>query len=334
MSAFTFTLSLNILISLFSVLVEAFIGYPNGLYKKIKHPVVWIGALISFCDKTFNKPGFSPQQQLLFGGLSVFFCSLLSIILGFGLQATIFHWLHTPLAILVCGLLASTLLASRSLYHHFQAVQEALENSSLTEARKAVSQIVGRETAALDQAAIIRAAIESLAENFSDGVCAPLLWGFLGGLPGMCFYKTINTADSMIGHLTPTYRYFGWAAAKIDDLINWPAARLSAIWFILAAFTLHPSAGASAFATAKNFSRRHRSPNAGWPEAAMAGAIKLRLSGPRIYHGKLVNESWLGDFLRPATVQDMVLALTVFKRACLLQIIILYGISLFLLALI
>ena len=161
--------------------------------------------------------------------------------------------------------------------------------------RRAVSQIVGRDTQELDEAAVCRAAIESLAENFSDGVVAPLFWMVLAGLPGALAYKAINTADSMIGHKSPRHLAFGWASARCDDLVNLPASRLAALWLVLAAGAARPVAGAAALATVRRDASHHRSPNAGWPEAAMAGALGIRLSGPRIYDGVTVEERWVGE---------------------------------------
>ena len=180
------------------------------------------------------------------------------------------------------ALLAASLPAQRSLAIHVRAVAEGLD-ASLEEGRRAVAKIVGRNPEALDEAGVARAAIESLAENFSDGVVAPILWIALGGLIGGALYKAINTADSMIGHKDDRYAAFGWAAARLDDLVNLPASRLAALWLILAA-ALTPGASARrrrAGRMARRFA--HRSPNAGWPEAAMAGALGLKLAGPRVY---------------------------------------------------
>src|SRR5690606_14732547 len=197
--------------------------------------------------------------------------------------------------LLVTALLASTLLAQRSLASHVAAVAEALEREGIDAGRKAVSRIVGRDTAALDEAGVSRAAIESLAENFSDGVVAPAFWLAVLGLPGALAYKAVNTADSMIGHRTPRHAAFGWAAARFDDLVNLPASRLSAL-LIVAAALLAPGAdpGAAWRAVARD-AKKHRSPNAGWPEAAMAGALGLALAGPRSYHGTVVADAIMGE---------------------------------------
>ena len=187
-----------------------------------------------------------------------------------------------PFGFIVVAILASSLIAQRSLYEHVARVADALERDGLDAGRRAVSQIVGRDPDALDEAGVARAAIESLAENFSDGVVAPVFWLAVGGLAGGAAYKAINTADSMIGHRTPRHEDFGFAAARLDDLVNLPASRLAALLIVLAS-------GASARRTPGRAvwrdARKHRSPNAGWPEAAMAGALGLSLAGPRVYGG-------------------------------------------------
>ena len=201
-------------------------------------------------------------------------------------------------------LLAASLPAQRSLAAHVRAVADGLD-ASLDEGRQAVAKIVGRNPAVLDEAGVARAAIESLAENFSDGVVAPILWTALGGLVGGALYKAINTADSMIGHKDDRYGAFGWAAARLDDLVNLPASRLAALWLILAA-ALTPGASARDAARAVwRDASRHRSPNAGWPEAAMAGALGLKLAGPRVYGETLVEDAFMGEGRREADAADI-----------------------------
>jgi adenosylcobinamide-phosphate synthase len=225
-------------------------------------------------------------------------------------------------SLILCGVLASTLLAQRSLDEHVLAVAKGLETEGLSGGRMAVAHIVGRETQGLDEAAICRAAIESLAENFSDGVVAPLFWMVIAGLPGALAYKAINTADSMIGHRTERHEAFGWASARCDDLVNLPASRLSALWLALAAIPVGLSPGA-ALGTIRRDASRHRSPNAGWPEAAMAGALGIRLSGPRVYDGVPVEERWVGEGRSQLTAKDIRTALKLYRAACGLQIAVL-----------
>ncbi len=194
---------------------------------------------------------------------------------------------------MLTAIAASTLIASRSLYCHVRDVAAALETGGLEAGRAAVSRIVGRDPQTLDSAGVARAAIESLAENASDGVAAPVFWFALLGLPGLAAYKAINTADSMIGHRTPRHEAFGWASARLDDLVNLPASRLTAALFALAAL-LHKASARGALQAVLRDARRHRSPNAGWPEAAMAGALGLRLAGPRCYGGVVVPDAYMG----------------------------------------
>jgi len=223
--------------------------------------------------------------------------------------------LALPFGLLVTALIASTLLAQRSLHAHVARVAAALEASGLAAGRAAVSHIVGRDTAALDTAGVARAAIESLAENFSDGVVAPAFWMMIAGLPGAAIYKSINTADSMIGHRTPRHAAFGFAAARLDDLVNWPAARLSAL-LVVAAAALTPNASAAhAWHAVRRDAPHHRSPNAGYPEAAMAGALGLALAGPRVYAGVLVEDALMGDGRRAAEAADIRAALRLYRRA-------------------
>jgi adenosylcobinamide-phosphate synthase len=223
------------------------------------------------------------------------------------------------LAILLLGIGASSLFAQRSLWLHVAAVARGLEKYGLEGGRAAVSRIVGRDPDSLDEAAVSRAAIESLAENFSDGIVAPAFWCALFGLPGIAAYKAINTADSMIGHTTGRHRAFGWAAARLDDLVNLPASRLSAGWIALAAMMIG-SNGEAALKTARRDAKHHRSPNAGWPEAAMAGALGLRLAGPRVYGAERVDDRWMGDGRAEATAADIRRALDLYRVACGLQI--------------
>ncbi len=228
------------------------------------------------------------------------------------------------LGFIVLALAASSLLAQRSLHDHVKAVADALAQS-LEGGRAAVAMIVGRDTAALDEAGVARAAIESLAENFSDGIVAPLFWLAVLGLPGAAAYKAANTADSMIGHHNARYEDFGKAAARFDDLINLPASRLAALWLALAAGR---GAGA-ALAAVRRDAGRHRSPNAGWPEAAMAGALDLKLAGPRVYGGVLVDDAYMGDGRREATADDILAALKLYRRACALQFLAVAALALF-----
>jgi adenosylcobinamide-phosphate synthase len=201
------------------------------------------------------------------------------------------------------------------LHEHVADVADALEKTGAEGGREAVSHIVGRDTAVLDEAGVARAAIESLAENFSDGVVAPVFWMLIAGLPGAAVYKAINTADSMIGHRTPRYQAFGWSAARLDDLVNLPASRLSALLIIAAAAVTKSASAAAAWQSVRRDARHHRSPNAGYPEAAMAGALGLALAGPRDYGGVHVDDALMGDGRRAADANDIRAALGLYRRA-------------------
>jgi adenosylcobinamide-phosphate synthase len=220
-----------------------------------------------------------------------------------------------PYGFVTVAVVASSLIAQRSLYEHVERVATALEREGLDSGRCAVSQIVGRDPDVLNEAGVARAAIESLAENFSDGVVAPVFWLAVGGLTGGVAYKAINTADSMIGHRTPRHNDFGFAAAKLDDLVNLPASRLCALLIVLAALVTKNASASHAWTSVWRDARHHRSPNAGWPEAAMAGALGLALAGPRVYGGVMVDDATMGDGRRDANAHDIRAALKLYRRA-------------------
>ncbi|MGP9820072.1 adenosylcobinamide-phosphate synthase CbiB [Salinarimonas sp. NSM] len=301
-----------------ALLVEAAIGYPGRVYTAIGHPVTWIGALIATLDRDLNRDDASPAVRRAMGVLALVAILAVPGALALALQAILSGF--GLLGLLAAAILASSLLAQRSLHEHVAAVRDGLRAEGLAGGRRAVSMIVGRNPESLDEAGVSRAAIESLAENFSDGIVAPAFWMGLGGLPGGVLYKAANTADSMIGHRTPRHDAFGWAAARFDDMINLPASRLGAFLLIVAA-ALHPWASArAAWAAVRRDAGRHRSPNAGWPEAAMAGALGLRLAGPRTYGETIVNDAWMGDGRAAATAQDVDRALALYRTACALLI--------------
>lgn len=304
----------TLLLLLAALLVEAALGYPERLYALIGHPVTWLGALIARLDRWLNREdaGFAARKAAGIAALLILLAVTLAVALGL-------TWLCRPLGpagLLPLALFASTLLAQRSLHEHVAAVADGLERGGLVEGRKAVSMIVGRNPDSLDEAGVSRAAIESLSENFSDGVVAPAFWLGVAGLPGIALYKAINTADSMIGHKTPRHLTFGWASARLDDLVNLPASRLTALLLIAAAALDREADAAGAWRSVRRDARHHRSPNAGWPEAAMAGALGLRLAGPRIYGEVVVDDGWMGDGRAEATAADVRRALRLYRRAC------------------
>jgi adenosylcobinamide-phosphate synthase len=318
MSGLPLDLSTNFAVLAGALLVEATVGYPTWLFHAIRHPVVWTGSLLGWLDRRLNHDA-APDPRRRAAGVLVLVI-LLTVVLAptVALQVTVIRSGIT--GILMLMVLASSLFAQRSLFTHVRLVADALENGGLAAGREAVSHIVGRNPQSLDEAGVVRAAIESLAENFSDAVVAPALWCGLLGLPGLAGYKAINTADSMIGHHTPRHGAFGWAAARVDDLVNLPASRLAAFWLVLAA-SIHPQGGAAAACRAVGRdARNHRSPNAGWPESAMAGALGLRLAGPRVYGDTRVEDAWMGDGRSAASATDLRRALSLYRLACGLQI--------------
>ena len=192
--------------------------------------------------------------------------------------------------------------------------------------------IVGRDTDALDTHGVSRAAIESLAENFSDGIVAPIFWFTVGGLTGGVLYKAINTADSMIGHKSERHFAYGWAAARLDDVVNLPASRLAALFILLAAMTTRGCNARTSLRAIMHDARHHKSPNAGWPEAAMAGALNLKIAGPRSYHGQLTEDHWMGDGSADATATDIRRALALYRRACMIEFVLIIGLAVLIIA--
>jgi adenosylcobinamide-phosphate synthase len=302
-----------------ALLIEALAGYPQALVTRIGHPVTWIGALIARAETVWNEGHLSFARARLRGILALATVLLVTVSVVLLIDHALDLVLPALAALVVEAVLASTLLAGRSLDDHVTDVAEALESRGLKGGREAVARIVGRDPETLDEAGVSRAAIESLAENFSDGVVAPLFWMIVGGLPGCALYKAINTADSMIGHKSERYLAFGWAAAKLDDLVNLPASRLAALWLVAAARFMPGADWRSAALSALTDAPRHRSPNAGWPEAAMAGALGLALAGPRSYGGKRIDDAWMGNGRREATAADIHRALRLYRIAYVLQ---------------
>lgn len=290
--------------------VDALLGWPSWLFARMGHPVTWLGRIIGAIDSGWNRASDPPAFRRGAGIAGALVVIAFSVAVGWVLQVLLpSGWIQIALL----GVMAWPLVALRSLHDHVAAVADPLLAGDIAAARDAVSRIVGRDPAALDEAGIARAAIESLAENASDGIVAPVFWGALFGLPGILGYKAINTLDSMIGHRSERHEAFGWAAARIDDVANFIPARLTGFLFVLLA-----PRRSDALTCMTHDARRHRSPNAGWPEAAMAGGLGVRLSGPRIYHGSITNEPWLNEGARDPRAADIAEALTVYRRAMLL----------------
>jgi adenosylcobinamide-phosphate synthase len=306
-------------LALTALVIEALFGYPQWLFRAVGHPVTWIGWLLAWCERRWNRTGLTFTRRRVQGIAALIVALLAALAVSGALSLVLSSFFSALPGTLLGGFLASTLLAQRSLTEHVKAVADALETGGLDAGRDAVSQIVGRDKNTLDEAGVGRAAIESLAENFSDGVVAPLFWLVLAGLPGAALYKTINTADSMIGHKSDRYLAFGWAAARTDDLANLPASRLAALWIVFAALVTPKASALAAIETVRRDARRHRSPNAGWPEAAMSGALGLKLGGPRVYSGATVEDRWMGHGRAEVTAGDIRAALRLYRLACVLQ---------------
>jgi adenosylcobinamide-phosphate synthase len=301
-----------------ALLIEASFGYPDRLVRTIGHPVTWFGRLIGWLDRAFNRETRSDANRRIAGFLAALCIVAIPAAAAFVIERCV---LSLPFGFLAVGVLASSLLAQRSLHDHVARVALALEQDGIDGGRVAVSHIVGRDPQALDEAGVCRAAIESLAENFSDGIIAPAFWLAVGGLAGGVAYKAANTADSMIGHRTPRHKDFGFASARLDDLLNLPASRLSVLLIIAAAALAKDTSAVEAWRAVRRDARRHRSPNAGYPEAAMAGALDLALAGPRVYGGVLVDDATMGSGRRDAGPRDIRAALALYRRADLIFIV-------------
>lgn len=304
-----------------ALIIERATGYPNKIYKHIGHPIEWIGWWIGWLEARLN----APQAPLIHARLRGVFALALILAptfaitypLGLALREITGGWI-------VEAAIGTVFLAQKSLRNHVEAVAVALDHG-LERARVAVSRIVGRDPGALDESGISRAALESLAENASDGIVAPAFWFALGGLPGLALYKAINTTDSMIGHRSERYLHFGWASARLDDLVNLPASRLCGALFAAAAWTSNSDAARNAVAAMRRDADRHVSPNAGWPESALAGALDIRLGGPRAYAGRTVDLPTMGHGRANLDGNDIRRGLKLYDRAmtllCALAII-------------
>ena len=306
-------------VALMALALDAAIGWPVWLYRRIGHPIGLFARVINGCERAWNRTDlpFALRRALGVGTMA------LLIGTAGGGAWLMQHGLMVALGSagwMACALLAFPAFAQRSLDDHVRAIAHALEQDDLPAARAAVGMIVGRDTGSLDEAGVSRAAIESLSESFCDGIAAPLFWLLVLGLPGIWAYKAINTADSLIGHREDRWRAFGWAAARIDDLVNLVPARFGGMLICLAA--------GNGWATMWRDAGQHASPNAGWTEAAMAGALKLRLAGPICYDGVMLDKPWIGgQGHSDAGPVDIRRALAVYRRACFLLWLIAGGVA-------
>jgi adenosylcobinamide-phosphate synthase len=298
----------------FALVIEYFFGYPQILQRAIGHPVEWIGKLIAYLDEGLNDPHSEASDQRNHG-----FFAVAALCISVGVPALLIEkmLLSFDYGWMINTVLATSLMAQKSLRDHVTAVARTLPQSVIA-ARKEVAKIVGRDPSTLDESGIAKAALESLAENTADGITAPIFWFAIAGLPGIVIYKAINTADSMIGHKSEKYLHFGWAAAKLDDLVNLPASRLTGLLFAGAAWISSKTQAQAALGAMWRDASKHQSPNAGWPEAAMAGALNLKFGGPRNYGGEIIQLAYMGDGRAQMTASDINNGLELYDRALLI----------------
>lgn len=302
---------------LLALVLDAAVGDPAIFYSRIPHPIVLIGRAIAWLDRRWNRDDQGDAARRWAGVVACLVLVLASAGIGLAIQRSLagfrFGWILEAAII-------SLFLAQNSLFIHVADVARALTGGGLAGGRKAVARIVGRDPESLDEAGVCRAALESLAENFSDGVVAPAFWALIFGLPGILAYKTINTTDSMIGHKTPRHLAFGWASARLDDLLNLIPARLAGLLIIAAALVVPGARPGEGLSAMLRDAAKHRSPNAGWQESALAGALGVALAGPRRYGGTVVEDHWMNLGGRSvATVEDIRKALRLYVSACLVQ---------------
>lgn len=296
-----------------AILLDWVVGGMTWIYKVIPHPVAMIGAIIGRLDRKLNREGRSEGARKIRGALTSLFVISLAIGIGYAVQRGLERLPHGWLAEVV---IVAVLLAQRSLFDHVGAVAKGLKQNGLKGGREAIRHIVSRDPMSLDDHGVARSAIESLSENFSDGVVAPAFWYLIAGLPGILGYKAINTLDSMIGYKTDRHRAFGMVAARIDDAANWIPARISGFIMVVAAVFSPGASPAKAFRVMIRDARKHKSPNAGWPEAAMAGALDFAIGGPRKYPGGITVGTWIGDGRARLGHQDIRRAQMLFAVSC------------------
>lgn len=309
-------LEISLLILLAALVLDWVFGEPDVLWSRLPHPIVLFGKAVSTADRTLNVESDADDVKYRKGAIAIVLLVALAGAIGFGLQTAfglIGFWGLVPEVFVVF-----VLLAQRSLYEHVSAVMTGLREGGLDGGRAAVAMIVGRDPAHLDESGVSRASIESLAENFSDGVVAPAFWYAVFGLPGIFIYKMINTADSMIAYKSEKYLWFGRVSAQIDDLANWLPARLSGVLIAVGCgLVFGLSALRNAISVMFRDAELHQSPNAGWPEAAMAGGLGIALGGPREYAHGTVSQSYLNTSgTRRLTANQIERALHAFSVSC------------------
>ena len=302
----------NYLIILGAILIDIIFGWPNIIYKAIGHPVTWVGKLIKFFDKKLNNISYSNNFKKMSGLVTLLICSLLVISICILIEKFLNQF---SFGMFISMIIIWPLIAINSMHQHVNNILINIQVNNIKLVRKSVSKIVGRNTSKLNKTDLIRASIESLSENTSDGVIAPIFWGLLFGLPGIALYKTINTLDSMIGYKNKEYKDFGWASAKVDDLVNIIPARITGIFYAIVSnnflFTI---------STMCKDGHKHVSPNAGYPESAIAGALNIKISGPRFYNNIKRNDPWLNEKGLDPSVKNLKKALMLYKRIIILII--------------
>jgi len=285
-----------LLLLLVGIFLEICLGWPNILLKNIGHPVIWIGSLINLFDIKLNKKAYTYQTRKIFGFVTLIFTTLATVFF-FKIIANILQNLFFVEFIYI--ILIWSLMCSRSLYNHIIQIANDLEKNDVIKAKKSLSKVVGRDTTNLRKKGIIRASLESLSESTSDGIVAPIFWYFLFGIYGLIIFKTINTLDSMIGYKSKKYLAYGYASAKIDDILNIIPSRLTGLIFVILS-----SKPKNTFKIMTKNASKSNSPNAGWPESAFAGALSIRLGGPKTYSGISNKNKWLNGECNNPTIND------------------------------
>ena len=303
----------NTLILLIGMFLEIFFLWPNFLYKIIKHPIIWVGGLIKLIEDNLNKEEFSYNLKKFFGFLTLFICVFVGLAF-FKILSKVFNdFLFVEIFYIF---IVWSLMCSRSLYVHIKEICDNLKINNLKKAKYSLSKVVGRDTKNLNKKAIIRASLESLSESTSDGIVAPIFWYLLFGIPGLIIFKIVNTLDSMIGYKTKKYFAFGYASAKMDDLLNFIPARITGLVFVL--LSSNPFSTLSIML--KNATKLN-SPNAGWPESAFAGALMIRLGGPKSYSGIPNNDKWLNETKSDPTNEKFEEGLKLYKKSIFVVIL-------------
>ena len=277
------------LVIIIAVLVDAYAGDEHLLWRKVPHPIIYIGRYINFLDIEFNRKEFSDKSKF-FNGFLVIFISVIGLYFLTRILEDLL--LNNTFGYIILGFLVSILLSGKSLFSHVKSIYDDLMRDDIQSAKSNLSKIVSRDVDKLDESSITRGSIESLSENFCDGYISPIFWFLVLGFPGVVIYKFISTADSMIGYKNEKYIKFGKCAAKIDDIMNFVPARISSLFIVLATYLLKEN-WKSAIQITKIDAKKSSSPNSGWPESSMAGALDIALGGSNYYENKFVNSEWI-----------------------------------------